>query len=336
MVNEPDEARPDSEDEGEGGPVKSFLEHLEDLRWTLIKSASAVAVGMVFCLIAANNLVSILKRPLDKASINLPGKNERTLTLHLGTNHLGTFRLGTNSFGDLDLRTNHVTFQLKTVQSGTNQLVALVEDTSSVPEVHSPVQLLNLSPAGGFFVAFQVAFYGGLILASPFILYFVGQFVLPALKLKEKRYVMRGLAIGSVLFFIGVSFCYFFLLPMVLGLSVKYSEWLGFSATQWRAEEYIGFVCKFMLGMGLGFEQPLIILMLVKIGILNATQLKKFRPYMVVINLVLGAVLTTPEILTQLTMFFPLQLLYEISILIASYWERQEKKREAQLEQSAP
>jgi len=334
MVNEPDEARPDSEDEGEGGPVKSFLEHLEDLRWTLIKSASAVAVGMVFCLIAANNLVSILKRPLDKASINLPGKNERTLTLHLGTNHLGTFRLGTNSFGDLDLRTNHVTFQLKTVQSGTNQLVALVEDTTSVPEVHSPVQLLNLSPAGGFFVAFQVAFYGGLILASPFILYFVGQFVLPALKLKEKRYVMRGLAIGSVLFFIGVFFCYFFLLPMVLGLSVKYSEWLGFSATQWRAEEYIGFVCKFMLGMGLGFEQPLIILMLVKIGILNATQLKKFRPYMVVINLVLGAVLTTPEILTQLTMFFPLQLLYEISILIASYWERQEKKREAELEQS--
>jgi len=95
-----------------------------------------------------------------------------------------------------------------------------------------------------------------------------------------------------------------------------------------------GFVCKFMLGMGLGFEQPLIILMLVKIGILNATQLKKFRPYMVVINLVLGAVLTTPEILTQITMFFPLQLLYEISILVASYWERQEKKREAQFDQS--
>ncbi|MEO8427266.1 MAG: twin-arginine translocase subunit TatC, partial [Verrucomicrobiota bacterium] len=137
-----------------------------------------------------------------------------------------------------------------------------------------------------------------------------------------------------VLFFIGVCFCYFFLLPMVLRLSVKYSEWLGFSANQWRAEEYIGFVCKFMLGMGLGFEQPLIILMLVKIGILNATQLKKFRPYMVVINLVLGAVLTTPEILTQITMFVPLQLLYEISILIASYWERQDKRREARMDQS--
>jgi sec-independent protein translocase protein TatC len=90
MVNEPDEARPDSEDEGEGGPVKSFLEHLEDLRWTLIKSASAVAVGMVFCLIGADKLVAILEWPLERASIHLVGKNDRTLTLRLGTNHLGT------------------------------------------------------------------------------------------------------------------------------------------------------------------------------------------------------------------------------------------------------
>jgi sec-independent protein translocase protein TatC len=329
MVNEPDEARPDFEVEGEGGPVKSFLEHLEDLRWTLIRSASAVAVGMVFCLIAANNLVSILKRPLEKASINRPGKNDRTLTLRLGTNHLGTFVLGTNSLGDLELRANHLSFQLKTVQLGTNQFVALVEDTnqSALPEVHSPVQLLNLSPAGGFFVAFQIAFYGGLILASPFILYFVGQFVLPALKVQEKRYVIRGLAIGSVLFFSGVCFCYFFLLPMVLGLSVKYSEWLGFSASQWRAEEYISFVCKFMLGMGIGFQMPVVLLTLVKIGVLDYSSLSKMRKYMIVINLVLGALLTTPDVLTQVLMAIPLQVLYEISVWVAWYWERRDRKR---------
>ena len=82
-----------------------------------------------------------------------------------------------------------------------------------------------------------------------------------------------------------------------------------------------------MLGMGLGFEMPVVILTLVKIGVLNYRILSKGRRYMIVINLVLGAVLTTPEVITQVIMFIPLQLLYEISIWIAWYWERQEKKR---------
>jgi sec-independent protein translocase protein TatC len=83
-----------------------------------------------------------------------------------------------------------------------------------------------------------------------------------------------------------------------------------------------------MLGMGLGFEMPVVILTLVKIGILNYSILSKGRKYMIVINLVLGAVLTTPEVITQLIMFLPLQTLYEISIWVAWYWERQAKKRE--------
>ena len=72
----------------------------------------------------------------------------------------------------------------------------------------------------------------------------------------------------------------------------------------------------------------LVLLTLVRLGILTVDGLRKFRPYMVVINLVLGAVLTTPEVITQITMFIPLQLLYEISILIAAYWERKEKRAE--------
>jgi sec-independent protein translocase protein TatC len=84
-----------------------------------------------------------------------------------------------------------------------------------------------------------------------------------------------------------------------------------------------------MLGMGLGFEMPVVILTLVKIGILNYRILSMGRRYMIVINLILGALLTTPEVITQIIMFLPLQCLYEISIWIAWYWERQEKKREA-------
>ena len=116
-------------------------------------------------------------------------------------------------------------------------------------------------------------------------------------------------------------------MPVALVASAQYAKWLGFSATQWRAEDYISFVCKFMLGMGLGFEMPVVILTLVKIGILNYRILSKGRRYMIVINLVLGALLTTPEVITQLIMFLPLQLLYEISIWIAWYWERRDRKR---------
>jgi sec-independent protein translocase protein TatC len=144
----------------------------------------------------------------------------------------------------------------------------------------------------------------------------------------EKYYVYRGLGFGLVLFFLGVGFCYFFLMPLALSASALYSNWLGFESNLWRAEEYISFVCKFMLGMGVGFQMPVVLLTLVKIGVLSYAILSKMRRYMIVINLVLGAVLTTPEVLTQVMMAVPLQLLYEASVWIAWYWERRDRKRE--------
>jgi sec-independent protein translocase protein TatC len=167
------------------------------------------------------------------------------------------------------------------------------------------------------------------VLACPFIFYYIAAFIFPALRMKERFYIYRGLGFGLTLFLAGVSFCYFILMPVALAASQSYSSWLGFSASQWKADEYISFVCKFMLGMGLGFEMPVVILTLVKIGVLNYSILSKARRYMIVINLVLGAVLTTPEVITQILMAVPLQLLYEASVWIAWYWERNEKKRKA-------
>jgi sec-independent protein translocase protein TatC len=191
------------------------------------------------------------------------------------------------------------------------------------------VDLINLSPAGGFVVAFQVAIYGGAVLASPFIFYFIAAFVFPALKIRERKYIYRGLLIGIGLFLLGVLFCYFALMPVALAAAQMYSRWLGLGAFQWRAEEYISFVCKFLLGMGLGFELPVVVLTLVKIGVLDYYTLSRARRYVIVINLLLGAVLTTPEVLTQMLMFFPLQLLYEITVWIAWYWNRRDQKRAA-------
>ncbi|MBC8097375.1 MAG: twin-arginine translocase subunit TatC [Akkermansiaceae bacterium] len=329
MAEEPEAERFD-ETNDEGGPVKSFLEHLEDLRWVLIKSAAALSVTMLLCLIAGNHVVGIIKRPLSKASVSYPGTNQ-IATILVGTNRAGVFHLTPEEQTRLNLGTNRfVAVQIEPIMLGTNQVLSwrINSDPGTAERAKQlHIELINLSPAGGFVVAFQVAFYGGLVLAGPFIFYFVASFIFPALKLRERKYVFRGLFFGGALFFIGVAFCYFVLMPIALSASQMYSQWLGFGAFQWKAEEYISFVCKFMLGMGLGFELPVVILTLVKIGVLNYGILSKARRYMIVINLILGAVLTTPEVITQITMFIPLQFLYEVSVRVAWYWEHPNPKQ---------
>ena len=324
------EFEPERSDEAEGGPVKSFLGHLEDFRWMLIKSIVALFLGMLICLCAANYVVQIIKWPLMNAPFHYSGTNQ-IVAVSFGTNRLGNFPLTPEQQQSLDLGTNRfIAVEVKPLIIGTNRVLGwrVNPDPNVAAEAQRvTIDLINLSPAGGFIVAFQVALYGGIVLASPFIFYFVAGFVFPALKMRERKYVYHGLAVGVLLFLTGVSFCYFILMPVALAAAQMYSQWLGFGALQWRAEDYISFVCKFMLGMGLGFELPVVLLTLVKIGVLNYKILRGMWRYMVVIVLFLGAVLTTPEVITQILMAVPLYLLYEITVWIAWYWDRREKKR---------
>ena len=131
------------------------------------------------------------------------------------------------------------------------------------------------------------------------------------------------------LFFAGVLSTYFLLLPVALKASMKYSELLNLSAADWRADDYVNFVSKFILGMGIGFQFPLVVLFLVKLGILTHQQLAKYRRHVIVVVLILGAVLTTPEVITQVAMAVPLYLLYEVCIWIAWYWDWKKRKGES-------
>jgi sec-independent protein translocase protein TatC len=329
MADEPEAERLDTHEEEEGGPVKSFLEHLEDLRWVLIKSIAAAGVAMIACFFGGNYVVKVLKVPLQRAPLEKAGKEQRFRIL-LGTNQLATFRVGTNEPLFSLVGTNkYVRMDIVPITIGTNIALGLnVAPEEKPPDI--PIPLTTLGPAAAFVVATKVAFYGGLAVASPFIFYFVAQFVFPALKMSEKKYVYTGLTFGFGLFLAGVSFCYFVLMPVALAVSAQYSQWFGFEVTQWRAEEYISFVCKFMFGMGLGFEMPVIILTLVRMGILDYRMLKAARRYVIVIAFVLGAVLTTPEVITQVLMAIPLLVLYEISVWIAWYWERKQRRSESE------
>jgi sec-independent protein translocase protein TatC len=351
MADEHESERPDL---AEGGPVKTFLEHLEDFRWVMVKSVVALFLAMLLCLIGANYVIGIVKWPLKHASMNYPvtvwnhlmgwalplkhldfsstGTNQ-VVVVSFGTNHVGNFTLTPDERQSFNLGTNRfVAVAVEPLTLGTNRVLGwhINDDPAGIAAAQRiSIELVNLSPAGGFIVAFQVALYGGIVLASPFIFYFIMSFVFPALKMREQKYVYRGLFFGVGLFLFGVCFCYFILMPVALAAAQGYSNWLGIGALQWRAEDYISFVCKFMVGMGLGFELPVVLLTLVKIGVLNYSTLSKARRYMIVINLILGGVLTTPEPITQLVMFVPLQLLYEITVWIAWYWDRQERRQAA-------
>jgi sec-independent protein translocase protein TatC len=333
MADEPVAENLDEQpEEEEGGPVKSFLEHLEDLRWVLIKSSVAAGVAMLVCLLGGNYVMRVLMWPMTQAPV-LHSSKGQTVRLVFGTNQLGVRQVTANDPLASLIGTNpFVRFELLPALQGTNHALEwrAEADPDRPAEKGLAIPIVNLSPAGSFIVATKVAFYGGLVLASPFIFFFVAHFVFPALKMREKKYVYRGLAFSGGLFILGVSFCYFILMPVALTASVKYAEWLGLGANEWRAEDYVAFVCKFMLGMGVGFELPVVVLTLVKIGVLNYRLLAAGRRYVIVISAVLGAILTTPEIITQILMALPLYMLYEICVWVAWYWERQEKKQEEQ------
>lgn len=333
MQEEPeqkDELLP-AEVEEYGGPVKSFLEHLEDLRWMLIRVVVSIMVAMMVCLVAANRIVRILEAPLIRANTMMEKdsikENKKQgggiVYVEFGTN-LWRYVLSSNEFNVMPHATNEVAYRILPVLVGTNLTLSLQLVPSPNPdEAFKPKgQLVNFAPLEGFKAAIQVALYGGIALASPFIFFFVGQFVIPALKRTEKKWLYQAVTMGAGLFILGVLFCYFVLLPVVILAAVQFSNWLSFGADQWRAGDYLGTICQLMLGMGLGFELPIVVLTLVKVGILDHLAMSKFRPYFVVVNLIISAFIMPPDGLTMFLMAIPVQILFEVSIVIARMWSR--------------
>lgn len=333
------DAYPEWDEEEGGGPVKTFLEHLEDLRWTLIKCVSVVLISMLFCLVASNILVKFLTWPLEHGAQNRAEGN-KDVGLFLGDTRLGIVpeSVGTNAFPwELTAATTRVNLGFKTI--GTNVVLVVEQDEfeSQAPTWSRGVELKNYSPIGAFIVAFQLMLYGGLVVASPFVIFFLGQFILPALHIHEKRFLYQTAGFGSLLFILGVAFCYFIVMQIALMATVQFSQWMGFGADEWRAEDYISFVCKLMLAMGLSFQLPVVLLTMVKVGILDYMKLVQFRPYWIVINLAICAVITpTGDPFTMVLMALPLQFLYELSIFISRFWEKRAKKEEEGLEKTDP
>ena len=167
---------------------------------------------------------------------------------------------------------------------------------------------------GAFFVALKVSFFAGLLGALPFILYQLWLFIAPGLYSNEKKMVIPFVIGGSIMFLVGVMFAYYVVTPFGFQFLITFGSFLYTPLI--NIEDYVGFFTKIMMGFGIAFELPVFAYFLALLGLVTDKTLKDFFKYAVLIIFVAAALLTPPDVLTQLLMAAPLILLYGVSILI--------------------
>ncbi|MED5578531.1 MAG: twin-arginine translocase subunit TatC [Nitrospinota bacterium] len=181
-------------------------------------------------------------------------------------------------------------------------------------------QLVFLSPTEAFISHIKVSFYSGLFLSIPVILFHIWKFCAPGLFKKEKKYLASFILISSCSFIVGAFFCYLLILPYGLNFLLSFaSENLS---AQISIAFYISFVFKLILIFGLVFQVPLIVILLVKMGVLSAKSLANNRGYVFVGSFAASAILTPPDVVTQIFLALPLIVLFEISIIGAKFIDR--------------
>jgi len=269
-VSEPDE-HPDTTDlPAEALPPArekpmGFWDHLEELRWTLVKSAVVFTVFAVLIGVFLKEFNDVLLWPLN----SVKGQHPEVI-LELGT--------------------------------------------TTIME--------------GFNVVIQMCVLGGLVMAAPFILFFVGQFVAPALTERELKAVLPLCASALALFLLGATFSFFVLVPSTIRVALEINQLFGY-ALRWTPGSYFSLLTWLVLGVGAAFEFPLVIVLLVWLGIMSTAFLRKYRRHAIVVIFIIAAIVTpTPDPITQTMFALPLYVLYAIAILAAS---RVEKNRSARM-----
>jgi sec-independent protein translocase protein TatC len=255
----------------------SFLEHLEELRWTLVRSAIAIVVAMVAVFIYVQDVFTYF--------VMAPASPDFVTYRFLCA--MGQ-RLGMGeAFCVKDMAFN--------IQSNTMQ--------------------------GQFMMSFSIAFTLGLILASPVIIWQFWRFVAPGLKERERKAVRGMVFFVILLFLLGTAFAYWVVAPMSIQFFATYSL-SPVVENKPTLDSYVGVLNSFLLWTGLAFELPVVMVLLARIGIVGPGFLRQYRKHAFVVILVVAAIITPPDVVSQILVSLPLLALYEISILLASRTER--------------
>jgi sec-independent protein translocase protein TatC len=183
-----------------------------------------------------------------------------------------------------------------------------------------------------FFTYLKVAFLAGILLAVPVIMYQFWMFIAPGLYDKEKRWAIPIVVLSSVFFLGGALFGYFVVFPF------GFKFFMGFASDAIKPlpsmKEYLGFSTKLLFAFGVVFEMPLFITFLAKLGVVDVQFLRTKRKYAILLFFVFAAILTPPDVITQIMMAGPLILLYEVSILGAKLFGKKREKAEADIKET--
>lgn len=263
----------------------SFLDHLEDLRWHLIRATLGI--------LAAGSVAFIMS----------------------------DFIFETIIFGP-----KRMDFPTYKWLCSISQFIGI--DTTFCLE-EFPFRIQNRTMAGQFSAHIWTSIYAGLIIAFPYVVYQFWKFISPGLQANERKHSRGFIIISSLLFFIGVLFGYYIVTPLSINFLGTYTVSPEIS-NEIDLSSYISLVRSSSLASGLVFELPIIIYFLTKIGLVTPQILKKYRKFALVIVLIISAVITPPDIASQVIVAIPILLLYQVSIYISKIvvrnQERQAKK----------
>lgn len=260
----------------------SFLEHLEVLRWHIMRSVIAVLVFAVAAFIFYDFIFNVLI---------LAPKNPDFFT-----NRMFAKLAGITGVESLNINTQ-------------------------------PFQVININMAGQFATHISVSLVAGIIASFPYIFYEFWCFIKPALYSNEKKHARGSIFYTSFLFALGVLFGYYLITPLSVHFLGSYSV-SEQVMNQINLKSYISSVTSIVLASGVIFELPVLIFFLSKIGLVSPEFLKKYRKHSVVLILVLSAIITPPDIFSQVLVCLPLMVLYEIGIKIS---KRIQKKQQEEM-----
>ena len=307
-LREEEESLTEAEAPAESATVEMpFLDHLEELRWRIIKALVAILAGAVIAFIFSESILTLLARPYESAVLSM---------------------LAADDIGPVETMQRLVERWLGDPQSIVGSMGDEPEENAEERSLPRSRRLQFLKPMTAFFVQLQVALLGGVIVALPVIFFQFWQFVAPGLLSREKRLVFPVVGLSVVCFAVGALIAYWIVLP--LGLRFFLSLEPPDMTSQWAVNEYFGFVLKLLFGFGIVFEMPVVTLFLSRIGLLTPDTMRRVRRYAVVGIFLIAAIFTPPDPVSQILMALPLLLLYELSIWVCRVSARKRQSRELQ------
>lgn len=258
----------------------SFLDHLEELRWHLIRSLIAIII------------LSIV------------------------------------AFLNINYITDEIIFWTFESDFPLHRMLCKFRDSLCFDEM--PVSFINIKPYEQFLKSITISFITGFICSFPYFIWEVWRFIKPGLHPGERKYLRGFVFSSSFLFFSGILFSYFIIVPFSAQFLANYTISAQVS-NQWTFGQVIGFVTRLVLAGGIMFQLPIVVFFLSKVGIVTPEGMKKYRRHAVVVLLIISAIITPPDVTSQILIFIPLFLLYQLSIWISRIVNRRREKEIAEM-----